>query len=145
LAFARETRVVFRLSYFFRDATHAENAEALRAFLVCLTSINLSFLRRHQVVRLYDSGVRYQREAEWLPIPELYQAGVGDCKSLVAALAAERIMLGQRVNLEFRWLKYDERGREVDSDMPGQYRFHILLRTPYGVEDPSRVLGMGRE
>lgn len=112
-----------------------DNARTLRALLECLISINRAYLKTHTVPTLYRSGVRYGRTVEWEPIPALYARRYGDCKSLSAALIAEYRNLGIEAYPTFR--ANPNRMTQVDD-------WHILVETPRGYEDPSKVLGMGR-
>jgi hypothetical protein len=119
------------------------NAEALSALLGCLTTIDTIFLKYRciqkdskivcAVPRLYDSGVVYDRTVVWDSTPALYSRRYGDCKSLTCALVAEYRMMGKPANPVFRWVR-----RTTENDMI----FHILVQTPQGFEDPSKVLGM---
>ena len=108
-----------------------DNAYALRALLDCLVALNLGFLKNHSVPALYRSGVVYGRTQVWETIPALYARGYGDCKSLTAALVAEYKYSGKEARPVFRFQDdaYD--------------KFHILVQTKDGFEDPSKVLGMG--
>lgn len=121
---------------FTRDARATDNAYALKALLDALTEVNRIYLyhRPHTPI-LYDSGVRYGRTQVWEPIPALYQRGYGDCKSLSAALVAERRQVGQDADPTFRF-RTRRQGDGTD--------YHILVQTPQGWEDPSKVLGMGQ-
>jgi hypothetical protein len=128
-------RITFDLPSCFDSASDpVDNARALRALLHCLGAINLVYLqyRAGRVAPLYDSGVYYDRTQVWDSIPALYRRGYGDCKSLTGALIAERVMDGQKASPVFRWM--------VGQD--GQTNYHILVMTPDGFEDPSKVLGM---
>lgn len=148
---------------FYPGASKVDNAYALRALLDCLVNLNLAYLRFHKVPRLYESGVRYGRTRIWEPIPALYLPNKhvenmlspffmpigekggeqkGDCKSLATARIAELQMLGIECQPVFRFAE-----RPDDS---GALDFHILLQVdkkvdPRGWEDPSRILGMGKE
>jgi hypothetical protein len=102
--------------------------------------------------------VAYARTDDWETIPALYMQGAhgtdepdsnfprrygifGDCKSLTAALIAERRMQGQFAEPQFRFAPMGD----------GHHMFHILVwnggdptqGTSY--EDPSFKLGMGRD
>lgn len=133
--------ICYHLEHVFNDrSTDVENSFVLKALLDCLITINIAYLKRNRVPRLYSSGVRYSRTVKWYPIPELYQRGNGDCKSLAAALVAEYRAQGIQAKPVFRFFK-DKEGT----------KFHILVMVPgqngYDrtlYEDPSRKLGMGR-
>lgn len=118
---------------FFPGANPVENAQALRILLDCLINLNRAFLRKHAAPALYRSGVRYGRTRLWEPIPALYSRQYGDCKSLTAALIAERREQGEEADPVFRF----------NPKPNGTNDFHILVHTPKGFEDPSKVLGMG--
>ena len=134
--------ICFRFEHVFNDrSTDVENSYALRALLDCLVAVNIAYLKRNRVSRLYSAGVKYDRTKLWYPIPELYQRGNGDCKSLTAALVAEYLVQGVKAKPVFRF--YPNPG--------GGYNFHILVMVPEKngyekklFEDPSRRLGMGR-
>lgn len=135
-------QICFNLPHAFEShSTDLENSYVLRALLDCLVSINLAYLRRHQVSRLYLSGVRYGRTVVWDPIPALYARRFGDCKSLAAALIAEYAVQGIQSRPVFRF----------DSNNRGGNNFHILVEVPgkngydkTQYEDPSKHLGMGQ-
>jgi len=127
--FALDLPHVFR-----RDVPRDENAAALRILLDCLIALNSAYLETYNVVPLYESGVRYRRTNTWSTLPALYERGYGDCKSLTAALVAERRKMGIPANPVFRWIPNNT----------GGISYHILVQTPQGFEDPSRALGMGK-
>jgi hypothetical protein len=130
--------LTFDVSYFFRpEASKVEKALALRSLLDCLINLNLSFLQYHSAPTLYRSGVRYQRDQIWNPIPSLYAQQTGDCKSLACALIAEYRMHGIDAQPAFRFQPPFFRGTKLEYTL-----FHILVQTPSGVEDPSKKLGM---
>lgn len=128
--------ITFSLPYvFFPGSNPEDNARALKALLECLINLDRAFLRNHSVPSLYRSGVVYGRTKEWDTIPALYAKGYGDCKSLSAALIAEYRNAGIAADPVFRWV----RNRLDGTD------YHILVRRVSGFEDPSKVLGMGRD
>jgi hypothetical protein len=107
----------------------------LKALLDCLVNINLAFLRRYpKTLGLYQSGVTYGRTLWWEPIPALYSRTKGDCKSLATALVAQYQMQGIPSQPVFRWMKNSKDNTD----------FHILVQTPSGFEDPSKILGMDK-
>lgn len=134
--------ICFHLEHVFNDlSTDVENSFVLRAMLDCLITINVAYLRRNSVSRLYRANVRYSKTQKWYPIPELYQRGAGDCKSLASALVAEYLVQGIKAKPVFRFQPHTNGNK-----------FHILVMVPgkngYAktlFEDPSKVLGMGRE
>lgn len=113
----------------------------LDALLEGLVLANVVYLETHpKTPRLYDSGVRYKRERpgreNWLIIPQLYKARFGDCEDLGAALAAECIV-------------FDGLDAFAFAVRTGKKKFHTKVGIRQDgevlVEDPSRVLGMGRK
>jgi hypothetical protein len=131
--------VTFDVPTCFDSASHpTPNAKALQALLNCLAAINLIYLEFRPggcIPPLYESGVVYGRTQIWDSIPALYQRGYGDCKSLTAALIAEYAAQGIKSRPVFRWA--------VDSEKQTQY--HILVLSPQGFEDPSKVCGMDKD
>jgi len=135
--------ICFNFEHVFNSqSTDVENAIVLKALLDCLITVNIAYLKRNRVSRLYSAGVRYGRTKKWYPIPELYSRGIGDCKSLTGALVAEYRMQGVQAKPVFRFYPNNEGGND----------FHILVMVPgqngYDrklFEDPSRKLGMGRK
>lgn len=123
---------------FFQGASKVENAQVLRILLDALIRLNEAFLRNHAVPGLYQSGVVYGRTQIWETIPALYARKYGDCKSLTAALIAEYRRKGIKCEPVFRWVG------AKDPDRQGETDYHILVQTAKGFEDPSKVLGMGR-
>ncbi len=121
-------------------AGHSEddNAFALRCLLDTLVQLNLDFIKfgpRVTIPGLYQSGVVYDRTVIWDTLPALYARKYGDCKSLTAALVAQYIATGTQAAPVFRF--------KTRAD--GAFDFHILVQTAlYGFEDPSRILGMGK-
>ena len=110
-----------------------ENAKDLKALMQCLVAIDEAYLQHHTAPKLYASRVIYGHTNEWEPIPAVLARGYGDCKSLAAWLVAERRKEGKRADIEFRWRERPNGVRD----------YHILVVTPQGNEDPSKVLGMG--
>ena len=110
--------------------------EALDILLEGLVELNVAFLQRNpRTPLLYDAGVRYKKERpgreRWLRIPQLYKKGVGDCEDLGAALAGE-----------YRFAGADA---VAFSKRTGEKTFHTLVAVDGRIEDPSRVLGMGKK
>jgi hypothetical protein len=120
---------------FYPGSNPKENALALRIMLDALIALNTEFLREHRVPQLYASGVRYGRTTVWDTIPALYNRTYGDCKSLTAALVAERRFAGLPADPVFRWIRNPDNSTD----------YHILVAVGGGrFEDPSKVLGMNR-
>ncbi len=109
----------------------------LNAALEGLVGVNECILRRWEYPRLYESGVRYEREQQgrerWRRVDEAMAAGVGDCADLAAWRAAElRVRRGEPA----RAIVYRS----------GKRRFHAVVQRADGsIEDPSRALGMGKK
>jgi len=130
-------------SLFGTDSTPNQDGAALQALLVGLITLNRAFLVNHAVPDLYRCGVIYGRTDIWDTIPALYAPKstrngaqpYGDCKSVSACLVAERLKKGQEALPVFRWIRTPL----------GTKDYHILVLTPDGFEDPSKVLGMGRD
>jgi hypothetical protein len=95
--------------------------------------LDVLYLRSHpNTPGIYGSGVRFKRErAEtWKRIPDVIAAGGGDCEDLAAWRAAELRVQGIPAVVI------------VEKIAPG--KFHAIVGTDEGVEDPSRKLGMGK-
>ena len=128
-------QITFSLPHVFNEKSNSvDNAYALRVLLDCLIDLNQAFLLNHPAPSLYRSGVVYGRTTVWDSIPALYKRGYGDCKSLTAALIAQYRRAGVECEPVFRWVKNAAGGSD----------FHILVQTASGFEDPSKVLGMGK-
>lgn len=132
--------VVWNLPHVFNPNTpEVDNAWALESLLDCLIALNCSYLRyggNVRIPKLYQSGIYYKRTQIWDTLPSLYQRGYGDCKSLTAALIAQYTQ--QRIECApvFRFIRRPDGSGSLD--------FHILVQTAKGFEDPSKVLGMGK-
>lgn len=113
---------------------------ALKPILEALTTVNLLFLHTHHVPPLYRAGVRYQNEPKSWPIesfdsiPEVISRGWGDCDDLAPWRCAELRKAGERAKIRIQWKR-----------LPEGKLFHIVVRRENGtIEDPSLILGMGR-
>lgn len=121
-----------------------DNSDVLRVLLDCLVRLNLAYLRNHPAPALYQSGVVYGRTILWEPIPAVMARGYGDCKSLATWLIAEYTCQGIPCAPVFRF--------NYRPDNSGELDFHILVHRlditnpndPRMFQDPSRILGMGR-
>jgi hypothetical protein len=135
-------QITFDLSHVFHpNSSRVEDAEVLRFLLDTLIRINVAYLRHHPNTRpLFKSGVVYDRTDVWDSLPALYARGYGDCKSLTAARVAELHVAGVKALPTFRWKFRDD--TNVGSS-PKDY--HILVQTLSGYEDPSKILGMGKD
>lgn len=110
----------------------------LTAALAGLTAFNAAWLATHpSAPSLYESGVRYERERrgaeDWQTLPDLLASKRGDCEDLSSARAAELQVSGEDPDAE----------AFATHVRPGLW--HIRVRRGDGtIEDPSRVLGMGK-
>lgn len=129
-------QITFNLPHVFNpDSPSVSNGRALRRLLDCLVNINLDYLVENpNTPALYRSGVIYERTSWWEPIPAVIARGGGDCKSLATWRLAELRNKGIPAKTVFRW------NQRAD----GQKDFHILIMTSKGWEDPSKILGMGK-
>ena len=112
-----------------------ESAEFINAMLACVVTMNRRYLKRHSVPHIYSSGVRYGRTTEWEVVPGVLRRKVADCKSLAPWLTAVYLNQGRFAQCGFRY-RMNPRTGFLD--------YHILVDGPNGWEDPSRVLGMGK-
>lgn len=109
---------------------------AVQIYLTALQLVCQSQLSSGRYPRLYNSGVRYQREPrgreEWQDVKTSFRRKTADCEDLSAWRAGELVVSGE-----------DPRARAVIKRVrPGL--IHCLVQRGNGVmEDPSRVLGMG--
>jgi hypothetical protein len=110
-------------------------ASCIASFVEALIQVDMLFLRRTPgVPLLYRSGVSYEggeHDSPWQDVPSLLLTRKGDCKSLVAWRIAELRGQGHQALVHVVYL---ERARE---DL-----FHVQVRRPDKIEDPSRFLGM---
>jgi hypothetical protein len=114
----------------------------LQILLWTLVHLNELYLSRHpSTPRLYESGVRYMREPyryeQWIPIPRVLQQGGSDCEDLSAWRIAELRQKG--FDARPAWSHEERTGPNGEP-----YRmYHIKVFIPgFGIEDPSRLLGM---
>jgi len=142
-------KFTFNLPGFFStESSQTDDDKALHILLDALTAINSEYLKYHpNTPPLYPRGARpvftggpvfYSRTQIWDPIPALYRRGYGDCKSLSAALIADLRRKGIEVEPVFRWVRAD------DPNVKGETNYHILVQHARGFEDPSKILGMGK-
>jgi hypothetical protein len=105
--------------------------------LAALTALNREILRRHPLPPLYETGIRYHREArlpdgssreQWLTAPVIYMRKAGDCEDLGCFRAAELQLQGIDAHAICK---------------RSSVGFHIVVQYADGtIEDPSRKLGM---
>lgn len=94
-------------------------------------------LKRHPgLPRLYSSGVRYRQEPpgvdEWIQAPVALARRWDDCEGLASWRAAELRVTGE------------DPDALTDTRHHGR-KWHAFVRRGDGsIEDPSRILGMGR-
>jgi hypothetical protein len=84
---------------------------------------------------LYSTHIRYAPECcgeVWRAWPALLLRGLGDCEDLAAARCSE--LLARRVPARVEL-------QETAEQLPGTRSYHVLVRTPRGLEDPSALLG----
>jgi hypothetical protein len=128
-------RIVFNLPHvFLSGSSSVENARALRSLLDCMVQLNVSYLKDNKAPTIYKAGVVYARTQWWEPIPAVIERGYGDCKSLAPWLIAQYRKAYIPCEPVFRWVKKPDGGTD----------YHILVQTENGFEDPSRILGMGK-
>jgi hypothetical protein len=132
---------VFRLELdvFRGEPDRAHSERVLQLLLDALTQVNVEWMRAHPGVLppLYQAGVVYTREPlgadeRWQDCYSTWQRKRGDCEDLACWLAAELQVKG-------------EEARAFATGRPGPTGgslYHIRVKTPRGIYDPSRVLGM---
>lgn len=135
----------FKLGSFGESISH--NREVLTALLEVLVGINVAIMRAQmgkpdEIPLLYESGMRYRRESigqeDWCDVTELIRLGFGDCEDLACWRAAElRVRFGDPSARAFV---------KGPRKLPGGVMmYHIQVQNGRGgIEDPSLVLGMGR-
>jgi hypothetical protein len=116
------------------------NIQYLREMVEMLARIDLVYLTRARkmgraVPTLYRSGVRYGRVDLWEDIPTFYESHIADCKNLTPALLAEKRLRGMQCAPAFRWVE----------NADGSVDYHILVQEGTAFEDPSLILGMGKD
>ena len=113
---------------------------AIRPVLEALVTVNQLYLVTHHVPKLYESGVRYGEEPngtieEFASIPIVLSRGWGDCDDLSPWRVAELRCQGEKAKIRIQWKRQGN----------GKKLFHIVVRRANGeIEDPSRILGMGK-
>lgn len=142
-------KFTFNLPGFFNTlSSQTDDDKALRILLDALIDINATFLEFHpNTPPLYPRNAQpvfiggpvfYARTQIWDPIPALYRRGYGDCKSLSAALIADLRRKGLEVEPVYRWVRAENPAKK------GETNYHILVQHARGFEDPSKILGMGK-
>lgn len=114
---------------------------AIKPLLDTLVVVNRLYLRLHpDTPLLYESGVRYREEPkdtieEFASIPVVLDRMWGDCDDLAPYRCAELLELGENASIRIQWRK-GPKGR----------LYHIVVRREDdSIEDPSRILGMGKK
>jgi len=131
--------ITYSISFAFNADSHPlVNARVLTILLENLIAVDRVYLRStkeagHSVPALYRAGVVYGRTRTWDAIPDVKAKEFGDCKSLSAWYCAEEREAGRFVKPVFRW---------IQNPYTKVRDFHILVQTPKGFEDPSKILGM---
>jgi hypothetical protein len=128
------------------NSNRTVNSIVLRHLLDCLIALNMGYLdipvRNRPVITtlpLYSSGVRYDRDPEWMTIESACRKKLADCKTLTAYMIAQLRKQNRFASPVFRWVENSQDGQD----------FHILVEVersrefPTGYTDPSKVLGMG--
>ena len=97
-------------------------------------------LKGKKLPPLYKSGVRYIREEgteDWKDPVTVFQDGFGDCEDLAIWRVAE---LRNNHKAAKPFIRY-----RIDP-ATGMYIYHVMvIRSGGTLEDPSRILGMGRK
>lgn len=129
-------------SLFDPDTDRVYSERAILSLLYGLVGVNREYLRRYQTLPLYRAGVKYIREEgseHWLAIPDIIKNGGGDCEDLACWRVAELLEVGVNAKPFLRWRKHGG----------SFYLYHVLVKKMVGgkeiIEDPSRILGMGKE
>lgn len=115
---------------------------AIESAVETLARSNEQYLRANpDTPKLFQSGVKYQRERKlfgaaerWQTIPEILKAKSGDCEDLAAWLIAE-----------LRTLGYDARPHIIPAGKtPGRWHIQVavIINKRKLVLDPSAKLGM---
>jgi hypothetical protein len=109
-------------------------AQVINHLVQAMIENNMGYLETHKAPLLYQSGVRYSpdnqgsTEMQWWDIPSILNHGFADCKGLAAWRVAE-----------LRHAGYSATPEVITQN--GQM-FHVRIRGPNGIEDPSKILGM---
>lgn len=113
---------------------------AIKAILDAQVRVNQLYLRMHNVPPLYNAGVVYREEPdngleEFACVEPILKRGWGDCDDLAPWRCAELRNAGEKAKIRIQWKRMSN-GRKL---------FHIVVRRADGtIEDPSRILGMGK-
>lgn len=117
--------------------TRKGSEKALLWLLESLVNIDRMEIRNNRLPPLYRAGVRYVREPRgsenWQDASTLVRAGEGDCEDLACYRTAELRNNGKKADPYIRWRR---------DSATGMYIYHVLVKRPGGLEDPSLKLGM---
>lgn len=93
-----------------------------------LVRANVAQMKARRVPVLYQSRVRYrpERSERWRTAAEVASSGYGDCEDLAAYRAAELRRQGVPAVVRIK--------------QTGRKRWHAIVESPRGTEDPSRRL-----
>lgn len=126
----------------FDGPMHPDKMAALLAnWIGALVATNLAYLEMYpNTVGLYESGVYYQEEPigleDFFDIPTVIHQGHADCEDLAAWRCAEYLSLGIPAHIVVSWEAIEHDNGVID------LLFHVRVQGPYGLEDPSAILGM---
>ena len=129
-----ETKIGNRLT----GLPRKESEKVLLFALEALVNIDRIEIRKKRLPPLYKAGVRYVREEDtevWQDAITILRNREGDCEDLACYRIAELRNNGKKVQPYIRY--------KVGKD---GYIYHVMvLRANGTLEDPSRILGMGRK
>jgi hypothetical protein len=111
----------------------------ITAWCNALVATNLVYLQMYpNTVALYDSGVYYKEEKfgeeDFFDIPAVLNQGFADCEDLASWRVAEYLSVGVPASILVTYEVYRN----------GDILFHVRVRSQFGIEDPSEILGMYR-
>lgn len=128
--------ITFGLPHLFSTSSNeVEDAAVLCELVEALARIDQLYLRHHpRTPSIYKSGIVYGRTQDWITIPACIDRGYADCKSVTAWRLAELRMRGLSARPVHRWVRRTDGAKD----------YHILVQHPDKWEDPSKILGMGK-
>ena len=111
------------------------STSAITAMMEGLTVLDMVLIERRGLPPLYELGIRYRPEPagveRWLNADEMQSRRFADCEDLACYRTAELRLRGVPAI--------------AVTKRTGPKRFHGVVQLPDGrIEDPSRILGMGR-